>query len=137
MTENQKAQICTLRKQGAGYMKIAHQTGISQNTVKSFCRRNKLETQKAAEVSAGEQSVCACCQKPIVQKNKGKKKRFCSDSCRNKWWNAHIDIVKRKAIYEYQCPNCGKSFEVYGNRHRKYCCHKCYVEHRFGGGLDG
>ena len=42
MTENQKAQICALRKQGVGYMKIAQQMGISQNTIKSFCRRNNL-----------------------------------------------------------------------------------------------
>lgn len=137
MTENQKAQICALRKQGAGYMKIAQQTGISQNTIKSFCRRNNLTAQETADVPAGEQSVCEGCGKPMVQKNSGKKKRFCCDACRNKWWNAHLDIVKREAIYKYQCPNCGKAFEVYGNSHRKYCCHECYVEHRFGGGLDG
>lgn len=118
-------------------MKIAQQTGISQNTIKSFCRRNNLTAKETADVPAEEQSVCECCGKPMVQRDGRKKKRFCSDACRNKWWNAHLDIVKRKAIYKYQCPNCGKAFEVYGNSHRKYCCHECYVEHRFGGGLDG
>ena len=137
MTENQKAQICALRKQGAGYVKIAQQTGISQNTIKSFCRRNNLTASEKADVPAVDSAFCECCGKAILQTEGRKKKRFCSNSCRNKWWNAHLDIVKRKAIYKYQCPNCGKEFEVYGNSRRKYCCHDCYVEHRFGGGLDG
>lgn len=27
-------------------------------------------------------------------------------------------------------------FQVYGNAKRKYCSHKCYVEHRFGKDTD-
>ena len=136
MTENQKAQIIALRKQGIGYMKIAQQTGISQNTIKSFCRRNNLAATAIIDVSVKVDSFCECCKKAVVQTEGRKKKRFCSDKCRNKWWNEHLDIVKRKAIYRYKCPNCGKEFEVYGNSHRKYCCHGCYVKHRFGGGLS-
>nr|DAN60214.1 MAG TPA: hypothetical protein [Caudoviricetes sp.] len=137
MTENQKAQICALRKQGVGYMKIAQQMGISQNTIKSFCRRNNLTGIEKPNVPVADGSVCECCGKAMVQMEGRKKKRFCCDACRNKWWNAHLDRVQRKAIYKYKCPNCGKEFEVYGNSHRKYCCHECYVEYRFGGGLDG
>lgn len=137
MTENQKAQICALRKQGVGYMKIAQQTGISQNTIKSFCRRNNLTGTEKPNVPVADGSVCECCGKAMVQIEGRKKKRFCCDACRNKWWNAHLDRVQRKAIYKYKCPNCGKEFEVYGNSRRKYCCHECYVEHRFGGGIDG
>ena len=44
-----------------------------------------------------------------------------------------MTMVKRKAIYEYTCPTCGSAFTAYGNRHRKYCCHECYIADRFGG----
>lgn len=42
MTESQKQQIISFRRQGIGYLKIAQELGISQNTVKSYCRRNNL-----------------------------------------------------------------------------------------------
>ena len=44
-----------------------------------------------------------------------------------------MDMVKRKAIYEYTCTTCGSAFTAYGNIHRKYCCHECYIADRFGG----
>ena len=42
MTDLQKEQIKTLRLQGIGYVKIGEMLGISDNTVRSFCRRNGL-----------------------------------------------------------------------------------------------
>ena len=65
-------------------------------------------------------AVCEYCGNSIKQIPKRKKKRFYSDECRNKWWNSHLDLVKRKAVYQYKCPNCGKDFEVYGNGHRNF-----------------
>lgn len=35
--------------------------------------------------------------------------------------------MKRKAVYTYTCPACGKEFTVYGNSHRKFCSHACYI----------
>ena len=131
MTDDEKKQITILRRDGMGYGKIAQKTGVSVNTVKSFCRRNNLT------VSTGEKSVCECCGKQIEQTPGQKRKRFCSDSCRNKWWNGHLDLVKRKAVYTFTCPNCGKVFKAYGNSQRKFCCHACYIEYRFGGGRHG
>ena len=94
MRENQKQQIITMRRDGAGYGRIAAKLSISINTVKSFCRRHSL----AAKPSA---SVCEQCGR-LVEQNPGRKqKRFCSDSCRNKWWNAHLELVKRKAGYHF------------------------------------
>lgn len=66
-----------------------------------------------------------------------KRKRFCCDDCRNKWWNAHLELVKRKAVYTYTCPACGKKFTVYGNSHRKFCSLACYIAYRFGGVRHG
>lgn len=52
-------------------------------------------------------------------------KKFCSDRCRMKWWNSHLDQVQRKANYDFVCPVCKKPFTVYGNANRKYCSHEC------------
>ena len=77
-------------------------------------------------------SIDACkeCGTRIVSL-KGKKKRiFCCDACRMKWWNSHLDQVERKANYGFICNHCGKEFVVYGNSKRKYCCHNCYAKAR-------
>lgn len=42
MTDAQKEQVRYLRCEGLGYGAIATRLGISENTVKSFCRRNNL-----------------------------------------------------------------------------------------------
>ena len=68
-----------------------------------------------------------------IQQNAGRKpQRFCCSECRNQWWNEHPDQVNRKAYYEITCRHCGKIITVYGNKHRKYCSHECYIADRFG-----
>lgn len=134
MTSEQKIMIEEYRKNGIGYKQIVKDIGISVNSVKTYCRRNNLcseDLQKSVS-----DSVCEQCGKIVVQRKGKKHKRFCSDRCRNKWWNAHLDQVKRKANYEYVCPVCEKVFKVYGNSKRKYCSHNCYIKGRFGGASD-
>lgn len=128
MTAEQKQQICSMRSQGIGYVKIGEALGISDNTVRSFCRRKALG--KAAKNTIS----CQQCGKPIKVIPKRKPKRFCSDSCRNAWWNSHLNYVNRRAVYEFTCAYCGESFSAYGNKARKYCSHGCYVADRFGEG---
>ena len=130
MTDEQKQQIIALRRDGVGYGRIAAQLQISINTVKSFCRRHSL----AARTDG---AVCEYCGKPIAQNPGRKRKRFCCNACRNKWWNAHLTLVKRKAVYTYTCPACGKEFMVYGNSHRKFCSHAYYIAYRFRGVRHG
>ena len=130
MKDERKRQIIALRREGAGYGSIASQLGLSINTVKSFCRRHSLATPKA-------ESVCEQCGRPIEQTPGRTRKRFCCDACRNKWWNSHLDLVKRKAVYTFTCPTCGKEFTVYGNRRRKFCSHACYIAYRFRGVCHG
>ena len=129
MTEKEKAAVAEYRRSGCGYKKISQLTGVNENTVKTWCRRNGL-TGVAANTS---EDTCKCCGAPIEQTPKKKKRVFCSDRCRNKWWNSHLDLVKRRAHYEFTCASCGKTFTVYGNANRKYCSHNCYIEDRFGG----
>ena len=137
MTDSQKQQIMRLRAAGDGYGRIAQEVGISVNTVKSFCRRNKIDEGTSLEqitVFTGETTYCENCGKEIRQIAKRKKKRFCCDKCRNAWWNSHLDLVKRKAIYDFRCAYCGKEFHIYGDKRRKYCSHECFLADRFKGG---
>lgn len=130
MTKEEKIRIEAYRRKGVGYKQIAKDLDLSVNSVKSYCRRNGLSNE-TLEQSLPE-SACEQCGKSIAQIKGRKHKRFCSDKCRNQWWNAHLDEVKRKAVYEYVCPVCSNTFSVYGNANRKYCSHACYVIGRFG-----
>lgn len=138
MTNEQKEQIRELRGSGHGYATIAEALGLTKNQVSAFCRRNNL-TGTSTESGASNiirTDCCRCCGKPIQQVPGRKTVKFCSDVCRNKWWNTHLDQVKRKAVYEYVCPHCGRPFSAYGNSKRKYCSHECYIRARFKGGDD-
>lgn len=136
MTNEERMIVSALRAQGMGYGAIARKVGISENTVKSFCRRNAQKAGTAQPDTQNREHLCLCCGAPVAQHTGRKEKKFCSDKCRNKWWNAHLDKVDRRAIREVICANCGRIFSVYGRAERKYCSHDCYIRHRFGGGAD-
>lgn len=137
MTESQKDQILKLRSAGMSYGEIACKIGLRPNTVKSYCRRKinghgSTKIKKPEEITA-RIGYCQECGKPLQQIHGRKLKRFCSDTCRMKWWNSHPEMVQRKNPREQSCRHCGKNFMVYGNQSRKYCSHECYIEDRFGG----
>ena len=133
MTDKEKQQIKEYRDQGLSYSEISRMLGISVNSVKTYCKRHALGGTKAFDGKGSTEFCCEQCGKPVKQNPGRKKKRFCSDGRRMKWWNSHMDKVKRKAIYEFTCLHCGKTFTAYGNSGRKYCSHDCYIEERFGG----
>lgn len=126
MTDLQKEKIIAMRLHGIGYVKIGELLGISNNTVRSFCRRNGLGS------AAKNTAQCKQCGKPMKFISKQKPRKFCSDHCRILWWNSHLDQVQRKAHYPFVCANCGASFTAYGNKNRKYCSRQCYIDGRFG-----
>ena len=125
MTVLQKEQIKTLRLQGISYVKIGEMLGISDNTVRSFCRRNGLGD------TAKNTVACKQCGKLIKIVPKRKPRKFCCDACRVSWWNSHPEAVTRKAVYSFLCPICGNEFTAYGNAGRKYCSRSCYIKARF------
>lgn len=129
-----KRTITHLRTNGVSYSQIALRTGINKSTVKSFCRRNGLVPGKQGKpkIVRITQGSCRQCGVTVIQYPGRKEKKFCSDRCRNTWWNRHLNEVKRKAMYEYDCPTCGMKFSTYSNRNRKYCSHECYIKDRFG-----
>ncbi len=125
MTDGQKTLIDKLRLEGYGYLKVAKKIGVSENTVKSYCRRNKTNS-KAQENIA----VCEQCGESI-DISKRSSRRFCSDACRNKWWNEH---PKAEMSYSISCACCGKKIHMRRRNEKKYCSHACYIKTRYEGG---
>jgi len=121
MNHNQKQIIQNLRARGLPYSQIAGEVGLSANTVKSFCRRYEAV-----------RNVCKYCACPLTGIAKRKPKTFCGDACRQAWWRANRDQMDKKAVYHFNCTNCGHPFESYGNKNRKYCSQGCYISHRYG-----
>lgn len=129
MTESQKTEIRKHHTCGMSYKAIAQITGISVGTVKAFCSRERIAPAKIQY----DVHRCLCCGIPVEQNEGRKEKKFCSDSCRMKWWNSHLDQVNRKTFYEFKCARCGRKFTAYGNAHRKYCSRECFSNARCGG----
>lgn len=71
MTNEQRMIVSALRAQGMGYGAIARKVGISENTVKSFCRRNAQKADKSS-VTGADEHRCLCCGAPVTQ-NAGQK----------------------------------------------------------------
>jgi len=133
MTNDQKQKIQQMRIEGQSYLQIATALCISENTVKSYCRRNNLTTVKVSRPAVKEiQSICKQCSKLLTQGKKGQYKKFCSDECRRAWWKANEGQLVKKAWYTLTCAECGRVFESYGNRKRRFCGHACYIANRFG-----
>lgn len=120
-----------LQREGHGYKKIAVLLGLPVNTVKSYIRRHPVAAPAAVPAKG-----CLNCGSPIVQSAHRKEKKFCSDRCRMAWWNAHPERVNRKAFYAATCAFCGREFEAYGNRDRKYCSRSCAAQGRKKGGME-
>ena len=133
MTADQKEQIQQMRQKGLSYLQIASALNISENTIKSYCRRNNLATIKSPKPQAVKeiQGSCKHCGKPLTRGAKGPPRKFCSEKCRRAWWKANDSQLNRKAYYTLICSECGQKFESYGNRTRKFCGHACYIKNRF------
>ena len=113
-----KEQVIRLKEEGLGNTEIAKQIGISVNTVQSIVRR-----------SFGKKGFCRNCGKQLTGNSK---QEFCSRHCRYEWQKNNAELIPGPANYEQKCKYCGKSFQSYGNKKRKYCSHECYINDRFG-----
>ncbi len=121
MNEVQKEELLNLKNEGRSYKEIASAISVSESAVKSFFSRKKL---KAGEIH----TVCKNCGVPLTKRLGNKK--FCSDSCRYKWWHKNSKD-NRECTKVNRCKNCNKDFKCYDNKDRKYCSHACYIEDRF------
>ena len=125
MTPSEKDAVRRMRENGGSYGQIAHALNISENTVKSFCRREGIL------VIPEPADRCPRCGKSISHPVQGTRRRFCSDPCRYAWNFAHRVLGEKNAISK-RCACCGQSFFSYPSSGRKYCSRACYVRARFG-----
>ena len=127
MTNGEKVQIVQMCKRGLGYAEIARSLGMSVNTVKSYCRRSGVKPLEKKTAQSGD--VCRQCGSVLKLTPGRKRKRFCSDVCRLRWWHGHRELGKNARTIV--CASCGKAFVT--DRMQKYCSHACYIRTRFGG----
>lgn len=130
--------VFEMRSQGIGIQSIAKTLGINSESLKEFCKRYHLmgpsEVVKLNIIEQERQHIiCPECRKKITRKKRGRTKRFCSEVCRRTWWEKHGSqkLKQSSAIYHFECLGCGRAFSAYGNQNRKYCCHRCYINHRY------
>lgn len=134
LTKAQTDRIRELRSQGVGYRVIAQDMGLNRDTVRYFCKTHELggfaEEHMQVENSIGR---CLQCGGEIHQANNGRKRRFCRDACRWKWWHDQREEALKPTAnrLEVVCVNCGKPFFAYKSKGRKYCSHACYIRDRF------
>jgi hypothetical protein len=132
MTENQKTRILEMRRLGCTYRHIAANLSLPEGTVKTCCLR---AAKKGLLATPSEPATCTCkqCGKEIIQVAKRKKRIFCTDACRQKWWGSHQFLINpdSKAHHHHTCAHCNKPFTAYGNPGRKYCSHDCYIKARY------
>ena len=126
MNNQERHEIQRLRTHGYSYKKIAKALGVSENTIKSFCRRNSMGGVASDDITAQASDQCRQCAASLIQMKGKKQKRFCSDRCRMSWWNSHPEAISRKANQTFACKVCGQQFTSYGKRERKYCSRACY-----------
>ena len=123
---NVKEEILKLKNQKRTYKEISDLLNVPLGTVKSTCYRN---------IKNEVVDKCQFCGSPLKHVEGKKKKKFCSDNCRHKYWRYHRDQLNKKANYHCVCEHCAKPFISYGNKKRKYCSRTCYLKARYGGHL--
>jgi len=74
-------------------------------------------------------SKCRNCGKPLPHSAKSRQKPFCSNHCRNTWWNNQRGDTELYPNRDYNdnratCFYCGREFETYSRRQR-YCSFSC------------
>ena len=139
MTEQQKISIHNLREQNFSYVAIARVMGLTLSTVKCYCQRSGLVGNRKGAFKSQSNNLkalptfCRCCSSQIIQKEKVKRRIFCSDECRVTWWNSHLELVKRRNPHTDRCLCCGNEFTWNGSKARKFCSHACYIKYRYEG----
>ena len=132
MDQDRIDRIIDLREKGMGYRAIALETGLTRDLVRYYCKSRGFGG-KIKETLTDKGVLCPQCGKAIEQPPRGRRRKFCSESCRRAFWHAHPEEGNRSesSIYRLTCECCGKEFLSYGNRNRKYCSRDCYVQKRF------
>lgn len=139
ISPDQARQIEFLRKSGIGYRQIASELSLSRDAVRYYCKAHELAG-NATETHGNVKGVlCLQCGKMLNQPQTGRRRLFCSDKCRFKWWHINGKLIPRPLgrREETLCANCGKPILDYARKKRRYCSHECYIRDRFWRLEDG
>lgn len=123
MTNDQKHALQSLRESGVPIPAISAQLGISENTIKSYSKRHGIHS---SNPSRRKILYCLQCHAEIPQMPHRKAKKFCCDKCRQLWWTALSSLIQCQSQTEFTCAVCGKTFQSYQSKPRKYCSRLCY-----------
>ena len=124
MTKEQKTLILYYREQHMTYRQIGEKLGLSPDTVKTFCRRKRAQSERTEESVQAQCRNCGASVHPLP----GRRERlFCCPACRTAYWRKH-NLLGKDPRY---CAGCG-ALLTGGSASRKYCSHACYIRHRFG-----
>ena len=123
MTTKQKNAINELRRKGLSYPQIAKELSIPFNTLKSWCYRNKLNEDDCIKETTIK---CKNCGQNVVDTSGTKPRLFCSNECKQRWWNEHRKVRQSQKMIAKKCPNCGTIFTSYVSENRIYCTMECY-----------
>ena len=115
-------EIIRLRRNGESLKDIATSLEMPLGSVKSFVARNDIQPYT--------EGYCKQCGVKVTHTEHKKKKQFCSDECRMRWWNRH---GKYSYTHTFTCKHCNKVFIKHRNDKPLYCSHACYIADRFGG----
>ena len=124
MTKEQKTLILYYREQHMTYRQIGEKLGLSPDTVKTFCRRKRAQSERTEE---SVQAQCRNCGAPVHPLPGRRERLFCSPACRTAYWRKH-NLLGKDPRY---CAGCG-ALLTGGSASRKYCSYACYIRHRFG-----
>lgn len=138
VTAYQERRICELRRRGVGYRSIAAELAISRDAVRNYCVSHQLNG-LASDLADTDKKACPCCGRKVIQSQRGRPRRFCSDECCRKWWADHPEAIRQSPELQHhlKCVYCGVDFIAYSNSKRKYCSHNCYIRDRFRRVEDG
>lgn len=138
MTEAMGKHIRELRIKGLGYQTIAIVVGSTKETVRYYCKTHGLmgEAELARlnyEENLKRPENCKCCGAKLIRNRHSGKKLFCSNRCRQSWWQKHRSEIRYSdaITYDCTCKYCKREFKVYANPNRKYCSRECYIQDRF------
>lgn len=125
MTNQEKIRILELRDNGLSYKEISVELNIPQSTVSTFCIKNKNAL-----------GYCVLCNSAFIKNTRGRKRKYCRDECRRKWWKFHNEDSHPKINLESTCKCCGKKFISHRSRGASFCSRTCYLKFCKGGGAN-
>ena len=96
MSSVQNERIAEMRRENYSYRFIGDALQLSPNTVKSICRRQGYIALGSRKTKAEKLSTrfCQNCGAVLMMGGNADQK-FCSDSCRRKWWKNNRKIIEK------------------------------------------